>query len=362
MKKNAMFLFLILFSAALSAQAATEAELVEAAKKDPVLHLVTNGLSYGDVLQAEFKKKYPFIQVKRTRFPATGARFYFYGLFTAENPEFRADVVFRCQDRDILDWKESGWLADLSDLPNWSQREGALEDDKSYVYFIGAPHVLFYNPKFTKEADLPASLEELTEPKWRGKVALRSPLAGSSSAFLVQYVQGTRGNLKWYAQMAENRAFVGQTGYSVHARVQKGKIPLGLSRDVEVIAFATDYLNREKGKSSLKYKLLEKDLPYQYQLGMMNAHAAHPAAARLFFNYVLSAEARAHLEKAGFAVGERRAEQLKRPHIWQWKISESAHVPTYEAKLAKAFRLLRGHGATIEGEPKPASSVKKPQK
>lgn len=354
-----LLLLLVVSITALPARAATEAELVEAAKKDPVLHLVTNGLSYGDVLQAEFIKKYPFVRVKRSRFPATNARFYFYGLFTAENPELRADVVFRCQDRDILDWKESGWLADLSNLPNWGLREGALEDDKSYVYFIGAPHVVFYNPKHTKEADLPSSLEELTGPKWQGKVTLRNPQSGSSGAFLVHYIQGTRGHLNWYARIAENKAFVAQTGYSAHALVQKGKYPLGISRDVEVIGFATDYRNREKKKSTLKFKLLEKDLPYQYQLGMVNAHAPHPAAARLFFNYALSEEARGHLAKAGFSVGPARAEQLKRPNIWQWKISDSAHIPTYEAKLAKAYRLLRGRGATIESDGKPAGAMGK---
>jgi len=42
----------------LGANAVTEAELVEAERKYPVLNLATNGLSYGDVLQAEFEKKF----------------------------------------------------------------------------------------------------------------------------------------------------------------------------------------------------------------------------------------------------------------------------------------------------------------
>lgn len=342
--------FLSLLLPALSARAATEAELVEAAKKAPVLNLSTNGLTYGDVLQAEFEKKYPFIKVNRSRYPASDARFIFYGIFEAENPELRADVLFRCQDRDIQDWKEAGWLADLSDLPNWPNRDGQLEDDKTYVYFIGAPHVVFYNPKFLKESELPKSFEELTTPKWKGRVALRNPVLGSSGAFLVHYMQGTRGNLEWYGRLGANKVFVGESGYSTHLAVNDGKVPLGISRDVEVIGFETDLRNKEKRKSALKYKILEEDLPYQFQLGMVNANAPHPAAARLFFNYVLSAEAREHLLKAGFAVGDKRAEQKKHPKLWTWKIADASSIPDYDGRLAKAFRLLKGHGATLEAK------------
>jgi len=45
--------------------------------------------------------------VNRIRFPAGDARFYYYGLFTGERQDLCADVVFRCQDRDILDWRDS---------------------------------------------------------------------------------------------------------------------------------------------------------------------------------------------------------------------------------------------------------------
>lgn len=345
LKIAGLLLFLLM---ATNARAVTEEELLEAAKRDPVMNLSTNMLRYGDVLLAEFQKRYPFVKVSRNRYPATDARFYFYGLFTGERENLRADVIFRCQDRDIQDWKASGWLADLSDLPNWQKRQGDLEDDSKYLYFVAAPHVIFYHPKVIKEADLPKSLEELTQPAWKGKISMRNPTAGSSGAFLTHYIEGTRGNLEWYAKMGENKAFVGHTGFSVHEAVQNKKSVIGISRDVEVLGFAGDLLERKKKKSVLKYKILEGDLPYQFQLAMMNAHGPHPASARLFLNWALSDEARAHLEKAGYSVNERRASQQSHPHIWKWKIADSADPVAYEAKLAKAVRLLKQGGARME--------------
>jgi ABC-type Fe3+ transport system substrate-binding protein len=331
------------------ALAVTEPELEELAKKEGKLHLATNGLGYGDLLLEEFRKRYPYLKVNHTVFEAAGPRYFFYGLMEAAKDEKRADVVLRCQDRDLLEWKDSGWLADLSDLPNWENRPRVLEDDKGYVYFLGAPHVVFWNPAKVKESDLPKSYDELLDPKWKGKVAVRSPLRGNSSAFFAHYIQDTRGNLDWFQKLGANKAFVGQSGFTTHLAVQNGKFPIGLSRDVELIGFARD-LKKQGKKSKLMYKVMEGESPYQYQLALVNKTAPNSAAAKLFVNWLLKKETMALLEKAGYSVGERRAAQMQHKKVWEWKLSSVARMAMYESTISRAFRALVLGGATVEKE------------
>ncbi|MGB3656178.1 MAG: ABC transporter substrate-binding protein, partial [Rivularia sp. (in: cyanobacteria)] len=58
----------------------------------------------------------------------------------------------------------------------------------NWVGVSGRARVVDYNTKLVKESDLPSSVWELTEPKWRGKVAW-APTNGSFQSF----VTGMRG-------------------------------------------------------------------------------------------------------------------------------------------------------------------------
>ena len=70
--------------------------------------------------------------------------------------------------------------------PNWKSRPKRLEDDSRYVYFIGSPHVIAYNPDKLQESDLPKTYDELLDPKWDHKVVMRNPLGGNSPAFALR--------------------------------------------------------------------------------------------------------------------------------------------------------------------------------
>lgn len=316
----------------------TEAELVEQARKEGKLNLATNTLGYGDLLSKAFEKKYPFLKINRTRFAMAEERYFNYHLMEMNDESRRADVVLRCQDRDLLNWLELDWAADLSELPNWENRPKVLEDDNRYVYFMGSPHVVFYNPAKIKEADLPRTYDELLEPKWKKKVALKSPYAGSSGAFLAQYVRANRDH-DWFLRLGANKPYVGSSGKLVDKQVLSGAYPVGLARDVEVKTF---------GRSKLKYKLLEGKIPYQYQLAVVNKKAPNSAAARLFANFVLSPEAVALLESEGYSVGKVRAEQAANREFWEWDMTKIKNLAQHESAVALAQRQLKKGGAKMD--------------
>ena len=324
------------------ASAATEAQLVAAAKKEGVLQLTSNKLIYTDILIEAFTKRYPFVKVKHETFDAASQDGY--DTFESKDPAERSDVMLRCQDADMLKWTKLGWLEKLNDLPNWKSRPKRLEDDSRYVYFIGSPHVIAYNPDKLQESDLPKTYDELLDPKWDHKVVMRNPLGGNSPAFFVQFIEQKHGGLGWFEKFGKNHPFIAVTGPAVHAVVQKGDHPIALSRDLEVMTF-----NKRTQGPKLKFKYIENDLPYQYQLGLMSSHAPHKASARLFMNWLLSKEARDVLEQNGFHVGDRQVAELKRPTTFQWYMTKGGRdYARYRSTLFEAQRDLKSGGAMMQ--------------
>ena len=349
MKKLSNLLLVVgfLFASIFSAQAADldEKQLVAEAKKDPVLNLATNGLSYPDVLKAAFLKKYPFIKISHVYLANTSGAIkiedFYESLFIGSDRNKLMDVVMRCQEPTFQYTVDSNWLMPLSDLPEWANRPvTSYGKDNRYVNFIGAPHGFVYNADLLKEADLPKSYEELLDSKWKGKVGLRSPLKGNSGAFLVEYIYNTFGNLSWYAGMAKNKAYMSQSGRDLHSMVSSGKYVLAVSRDVEWLRQHTRFPN-------LKFKFFESTLPFQYQIAMINANAPHPAAAKLFMNFVLK-EGIDALDKEGFSVSARQAAHKKHA-AGIWELPPTA-IPAHKARLQEAVRLMQENGATIGAE------------
>lgn len=118
---------------------------------------------------------------------------------------------------------------------------------------------------------------------------------------------------------------------------------IGLSRDVEVMTH-----NLDKKNVQLKYKFLENELPYQYQLALVSKTAPHKATARLFLNWLLSKEAQDVLEENGFSVGERQKAMLAKKTTWQWKTKEGPSYIRYQSALFSALRELKAGGAVVQ--------------
>jgi iron(III) transport system substrate-binding protein len=337
-----LFLGFFLFTAsAATARAVTEKDLVEAARKDGVLQVTSNKLLYSDVLLEAFAKKYPFLKIRHEKFDA--ATMDGYDTFESKDPAERSDVMLRCQDKDLMKWTKLGWLASIDDLPNWKERPRRLEDDKRYVYFIGSPHVIVWNPEKVSESEVPSSYAELLEPRFRSKLVMRNPLAGNSPAFFVQFINHRYGGAEWFEKLGKNSPFVAASGPAVHTAVQDGGHPIGLSRDLEVMTF-----NKYTKKTKLKFKAIEGDLPYQYQLGLMSSNAPHKAAARLFMNWLVSKEAQAVLEQNGFSVGSAQSNALARKTTWQWQLTKGDDYNRYRGTLFGAQRALKHGGATLQ--------------
>ena len=99
----------------------------------------------------------------------------------------------------------------------------------NWIGVSGRARVVDYNKKLVKESDLPKSVWELTEPKWRGKVAW-APTNGSFQSFVtgMRVVEGDEKTLEWLKAMKANGVKKYGNNVSIVKALGRGEVHLGL--------------------------------------------------------------------------------------------------------------------------------------
>ncbi len=102
--------------------------------------------------------------------------------------------------------------------------------DGGWVATSARSRVLFYDPRQVAEADLPAGLDALTDPAWRGRMGY-APTNASWQAFVtgVRVLRGEDGARAWLEAFAANEPVRFENNIQILDAVNAGEIALGLS-------------------------------------------------------------------------------------------------------------------------------------
>lgn len=97
--------------------------------------------------------------------------------------------------------------------------------------FAARFRVLAYNPDLVREADLPRRLEELTEPRWRGRFAVATPYFGTTFTHMMLLRQrwGEAKLEAWLRDLKENGAIFAPGNGPVRDLVAAGEVAIGLT-------------------------------------------------------------------------------------------------------------------------------------
>ena len=101
--------------------------------------------------------------------------------------------------------------------------------DRTWVGTSGRSRVLVYNPDAISEDELPASVLDLTDPKWKGKVGW-APTNGSFQAFVtaLRVMKGDDTARSWLKGMLDNDVVEFSSNIAIVQAVSDGEIELGL--------------------------------------------------------------------------------------------------------------------------------------
>lgn len=138
--------------------------------------------------------------------------------------------VFLAQDAGALGAvSKAGLFAELPDELLQKVPAAYRASNGHWVGVTGRSRVLVYNPDLVPEAELPTSVFELTEEKWRGKVGI-APTNASFQAFItaIRVDHGDDRAREFLSGLVANEAQVRDNNVLIVRDVADGKLAVGL--------------------------------------------------------------------------------------------------------------------------------------
>jgi iron(III) transport system substrate-binding protein len=231
-----------------------------------------------------------------------------------DNPQ--ADVFWSGEVSRTLVLKQKGVLQPYVS-PAARDVPAALKDRDGYWTGL-APRarVMGYNTKQVSAKDAPRSLNDLTHPKWRGKVAISDPQFGTASSWAaaVFVVWGEAKATKFFEDLRKNDVKVLPGNSVVADQIARGEILVGMTDTDDV------WTRKLDGKP------IDMAYPDQDSIGTLVIPnsvaliqgARHPQEGKRLIDYLLSAKVE---------------ESLARSSARQMPIRPSVSVPQGATKL-----------------------------
>lgn len=199
--------------------------------------------------------------------------------------------LFWAQDVSALgSLSKSGMLAKLPDSAYATINDQWKDSQKFWVATSGRARVLAYNPKLVKEADLPTTIWELTDPKWKGKIGW-APTNGSFKAFVtaMRLKFGDEKTLEWLKGIKANNAKVYPKNTPIIQGLAAEEVAIGLPNHYYLLRFKADDANYPVEQKFFKDGDIG-NLMFVAGLGMLK-NSDHKAAAEKFIKFATSNKA-----------------------------------------------------------------------
>jgi iron(III) transport system substrate-binding protein len=267
-----------------AAQAQT---LIESAQKEG--EVVVYGANLNDTMDPmhrAFEKKYR-VSVKYWRGASTAVATRATGEWRSGRPEF--DVVQGNRGLQLIMAKEGLFTKHLT--PSLEKFPAQFRDPEGLLSPMSfLPIGILYNRELVKSADVPTSLDDLLDPKWRGKIVIPDPAQHATAAQFMRNVEKLKGAkwLDWVKGLARQRPLTVASLAPVPIEMTKGEALVGITY--------VKYVLQHKGP--IEYAATEKYLTDANYLSI-GAKARHLSAARLYVDFASSAEGQEFLARTG---------------------------------------------------------------
>jgi len=267
--------------------AAAREDLVEAAKKDRevVLYTTTN-LEEASAMSARFKAKYPFLDVNVNR--AEGERIVTKVLQETRAKKSLVDVM-QTPAFYLHALRKRGIVGEYASAEN-PFFPHSFKEEKYWTTTYYNPYVVLYNTKLVSAQNLPKRYEDLLGSFWKNKMILEKDKIDWFTAML--HILGREKGIKYMRDLSRQDPMlrIGQT--LITQLVAAGETALQINANAVTV-------NRLKQKGAPIDWVAPGPLPgLMVGVGLIS-QAPHPAAARLFVDFLLSKEGQQLYQSAG---------------------------------------------------------------
>lgn len=290
MKKLYFLVVVLLLVSYASAAEPPDTALVAKAKAEGKAAFYANITAVEPIMEA-FTKSYgvkaEYTRISTAKFVATAVTEHAAGKLMADVLQAPIPILEMLKDRGILaSYKDPMAAA----YPGWTSK-----DDK--IQLFGIEYVaLIYNKELVKPADVPKQYEDLTNPKWHGKIVMADPTTHATTiSWLVgmkeQVFKSEEPWLKFVKGLAANKPmFVASFG-PTPTPVESGEKLIAISMPKYIIT---------KAPAPLDWARVSQPMLGTPRAISIASSAPHPNAGRLFVDYWLSKDTMKMLaEKVG---------------------------------------------------------------
>ena len=276
----------LLLAFILPVQASAE-NLVEAAKKEGELFIIGGAnITHMRKMTKEFNRKYPFLKVRYLRKHRSS-------IFEAVMREHRVgvhtyDVFGTLGSNNGRLFSREGLLAQYNSperaaiLPQHKDREGFWTGMYTFVL------VYALNTEKVDPKEAPRSYDEFLLPKWKGKIAIHSDEVEWYASTL--QILGKEKGLKFFDGLAKHNPDFRRSKSLLMQLLCAGEFSLVIPMNFHHAALAID-----KGCTA-KWIGIEPLVQRSASSVGLSKHAKHPAAGKLFIDWVLSKEAQEFMQ------------------------------------------------------------------
>jgi iron(III) transport system substrate-binding protein len=174
-------------------------------------------------------------------------------------------------------------LEPISSPAHQDLRPGSVPPHQRWAATMLSVWVQAYNTKLVSKAELPRTYQDLLDPKWRGKLGIESK-DQDWFASVADVLGGREPGVEFFRQLGRGGLSV-RVGHSLLTNlVISGEVPLALT----VYSYMPE--QAKKRGAPIDWFALEPAIARSNAVGVAR-RAPHPAAARLFYDYLLGEQA-----------------------------------------------------------------------
>jgi iron(III) transport system substrate-binding protein len=274
-----VFFGAVLFASSVCAQSERTAKLVEGAKKEGrFLWYTALNVNDSDMLIKRFEQKYPFIKGEMLRLGSSQLLTKI--LTEAKTGAFKGDVI---EIAGVLGHilKKNALLEKYVSSEAGAYPAAMKDADGTWTSFFLNTHVLVYNTNMVKKEELPRRYEDLIQPQWKGKIALRDDDFDNFGMML--RTMGKEKGLAFMRRLAAQGVELRKGSSLAVQLVAAGEVPLGMN------LYGTRAEEFKKRGAPIDWLPMEFVIAAVEPLALA-ARAPNPNSAKLFIDFLLSKE------------------------------------------------------------------------
>jgi iron(III) transport system substrate-binding protein len=220
----------------------------------------------------------------------------------AEKDQPRADVFWSSDTSRAVALVDQGLTAPYVPKTSESIPDQYKSRDGAWTGFGARIRVLLYNTEHVKADEAPRSVLDLTQPRWKGRVAIANPHFGTTSFHLAAlFVKwGDEKAVDFMRQLKNNGVVIAAGNADVRDRVADGRVYVGIMDEDDAVVALRD-------KKPVAIAILDQEgsnglgTPLMPNVALLVRGAPHVDQAQRFIDFLVSADAEKMLAESDAA-------------------------------------------------------------